>query len=220
MAGTYANMQTRIADDLLNSAVSAAQIQNAILTSIAYYDSERLYFNQKTATFNTVAAQEYYGASDLADIPNIVSLDNALLTVNGYKRKLVTVDFGIMDDEQNGYVNGPPYWLAYYGQQIRLYPNPDAVYTTTLSYQYKFAALSAGTDTNAWMVDGEELIRQSAKKRIALDILFDDAMAARCASLEDQALTSLQQETRRKLPNKQLAIPAMVQGRRFNIFQG
>ncbi len=221
MAGTYVDMQTRIADDLVDTAVTTAQIKTAILTAIADYEATRFFFNQKiNTTFSTVAAQEYYGTADLADIPNIITIDSASVTVSGFKKPLGPVDFVTMDAEQNGTVTTVPYWRTYYAQQIRLFPMPDAVYTVTLNYHYKFAALSADADTNAWMTDGEEMIRQAAKRRLALDTLYDDAMAARCQILEDSAYDGLLAETRLKLPNKQLAIPAMGIKNSFNIYTG
>jgi hypothetical protein len=220
MAGTYVDMQTRIADDLVDTAVTTAQIKNAILTAVSDYDSARFFFNQKTATFSTVAAQEYYTTAALSDIPNIVSIDSALITYSGYKSQLVAVDYSTMDAEQDGTITSAPYWYAYYGQQIRLFPIPDAVYTVTLSYLYKFTTLSADSDTNAWMTDGEEMIRQAAKRRLALDTLRDPELAAICKSLEEDAYDGLLMETRLKLPNKKLAVPAMGIKNSYNIYTG
>ncbi len=217
---TYIDMINRIQDDLTNSAVTVAQIKNAIQSSISDWENTPFFFNQKTATFNTVNAQEYYSTADLADIPNIVSFYSMELTISGYKRPVQPVDFAVIDDQQNGTILGSPFWYAYFTQQIRMYPIPDTAYTVTLSYLTKFAALVADSDTNAWMTSAEEMIRQAAKRRIALDILYDDTMAARCSAMEDEAFDTLAEESRQKLPNKTLRIPAMNTGRTFNIYQG
>lgn len=221
MAGTYIDMITRIQDEMLNASLSVAQIKLAIQSSIADYDGTPLYFNHKTsATLTTVAAQEYYAAADLSDIPDIHLIESFKITVNGYKVDVNPVDFTVMDSQQNGSVTSLPYWYAYYKQQIRLYPIPDAAYTCTLAYIYKLATLSADSDANAWMVDGEEMIRQAAKRRLNEDYLQDDAAAARCERLEDQAYDRLQSETAQRLPNKKLYVPAMTTLQTFNIYRG
>jgi len=220
MAGTYIDMITRIQDEMTNSSLSVAQIKNAILTSIADYENTGFFFNRTTSTMTTVAGQEYYAAADLSDIPNIVSFDSFQIAVNGYKRPVGPIDFPQMDTEQNGNISSVPYWYAYYKQKIRLYPNPDQAYTCYLAYQYKFAALSADSDTNAWMTDGEELIRQAAKRRLNADLLFDDMAAARCERLEDMAFETLQEETARRMPDKKLHVPAMTGLQTFNIYRG
>lgn len=217
---TYIDMINRIADDITNSAVTVTQIKNAIQSSISDWENTPFFFNQKTTTFNTVSSQEYYAAADLADIPNIVSFYSMELTINGFKRPVQPVDFNSIDDQQNGTILGPPFWYAYFAQQIRMYPIPDATYTVPLSYLTKFATLAADSDTNAWMTSGEEMIRQAAKRRIAVDILYDDAMATRCNAMEDAASDTLMAETRQKQPNKTLRFPAMTSPRTFNIYQG
>lgn len=218
---TYATMRARIADEYVNEAITTAQINAAIQTAIKHYERKPFYFNQKTGTFPTVASQEYYSSSDLSDIPNIVHIVSALATVDSFKRKLHPVDFAMMDDCQDGTVTGPPENLAVFKQQLRLYPIPDAIYTVTLAYTYRFAALSADGDANAWMTDGEELIRQRAKRTLALDYLEADDLAARAAALEGEALDELMAEGRRRLPNTILRPDAaLAAGGAFNINRG
>lgn len=218
---TYGIMQAAIADEMANDgALTTAQIQNAIKRSIADYEGRPWWFNQKIATFSTVASQEYYGTSDLADIPNIVRIDSAMITYNGVKNALRPVNFLDLDQEQTSARIGLPYAYTVYTNQIRLFPIPDAAYTVTLSYIYKFATLSADADTNAWMTDGEELIRQAAKKRIAMDYLQADDLAARFKALEDAAYDSMLEEDRNRRPQKFLSVPAMVIPRSFDVLTG
>jgi hypothetical protein len=122
-----------------------------------------------------------------------------------------------MDAAQSGATTNAPTHFAYFKQQIRLYPIPDAVYTVGLSYIYRFTTLSADGDTNAWMTDGEEVIRQSAKRRLALDTQGADEIAMRAKVLEDEAFDELLAESRRRLPNQELKLPAMLQGNSYNI---
>jgi len=219
MSNDYAAMQARILDEVQDASLGS-QVQLAIQTAIKSYERQRFYFNARTATFATVVGQEYYGASALADIPAIIAIDAAKVTLDGCDRKLAPAAFAAIDAAQDGTVVGDPTDFAYWGQQIRLFPKPSAVRTVTLAYVYRLAALAAGGDTNAWMTDGEELIRQRAKRVLALDVLMEDAMAQRAAALEAEALAALLAETRRRLSNGLLRSELPVARDGFSIIAG
>jgi len=218
---TYSDMRARIADELANDGdISTAQINYAIQDSIKLYERRGWWFNQKTATFATVASQEYYSSADLADIPNIVQIDSATVTDGNVRSPMRAVAFQAIDDCQDGSIIAEPVLFAAYKENIRLYPIPDQIYTVTLSYVYRLATLSADGDTNAWTEDAEELIRQSAKRRIALNYLASEEVAARCAALEREAFAEMMAENRRRRPNTLLRVPAMLPPDSFNINTG
>lgn len=218
---SYLTMQTRISDEVLNAAVTTSHIKNAIQTAIGYYENTTFYFNQKTSTFNTVSGQELYTATDLPAIPNIFELRNSTVALSGIKSPLLPVDYDVIDNEQTGSVTGFPYWMSVWEQKIRLYPIPDNTYVVTLSYIQQFSTLSADGDTNAWTTEAEELIRQRAKYILAMDVIIDESLAARATKMGNDAFDSLLTETRQRMPNKQLRIPAMISGgRSFNINRG
>ncbi len=50
-----------------------------------------------------------------------------------------------------------------YQDRINLFPIPGSTYTLTIHYLKALTALSADSDTNAWLTEGEELIRLHAK---------------------------------------------------------
>ena len=214
-------MRTRIADELANDGdITSAQINYAIQDTIKQYERTPWWWNEKTATMATVNAQEYYSSSDLSDIPDIVRIVSALVTENSLKRSLTPYEFSQIDDVQDGSMTGCPEAYALFKENIRLYPIPDAVYTVTLAYIYRLTALSADSDSNAWTTDAEELIRQGAKRRIALNYLHTDELAARCAVMEREAFAELQAENRRRRPNTRLKVPAMLSAGGFNINAG
>jgi hypothetical protein len=217
----FATMRTRIADELANDGdITTAQINYAIQDTIKQYERRPWWFNQKTATFPAIASREYYGSADLADIPNIVQIIAATVTVSSMKAPLKALDYVAIDDEQDGSVVGEPRVFASFKNEIRLFPIPNDAYTITLSYIYRLTALSADADTNAWMVEAEELIRSGAKRRIALNYLESEEVAARFAVMEREAFTELQGENRRRWPNTILRIPAMLPPNDFNMTRG
>ncbi len=198
----YVTMQTRIADELIDSgALSTAQIKAAIQSAIKFYERKPFYFNQKKeGTFSTVASQEYYGSAANSDIPYIIQFFG--FTIGTSKNPVTKVDFSAIDAVQTGSITGEPSSYAYWEQKIRLYPIPSAVYTATMAYIYRLTTLSADGDTNAWMTDAEELIRQSAKRILALDILHADDIAMRCYNREAEVFDELKAETARRMEAK------------------
>jgi hypothetical protein len=198
-------MRNRIADELANDGdITAAQINNAIKDSIKDYEADGFWFNQKVATFSTVAAQELYGAAALADIPNMVRISSMRIPLTDGIGSIEGVANETIEDVQDGSVTGTPRLYSRFQNQIRLYPIPDAVQSIKVSYIYKLAELSADGDDNAWTSDCEELIRQAAKKRLCANILLSDEMAARYAVFEKQAYDGVRKENRLREPQQYL----------------
>lgn len=231
MAYDYVTLQNRIAQETRDTSTAAAtdiegRIQEAILSAIKFYESSRFYFNQTTGTFSTVAAQEYYSSTDLADIPNLITIDSMKLTLSDgtSKQDIDAVPFETMDASQNGLVTGDPEYFAYYKQQIRLYPIPTAVRTVTMSYHYRLTALSAASDSNAWTDDAEDLIRNRAASEIWDKIVKEYAAADRCRIWEKQALDGLKEETRLRRSSPKLRTDEVAaldrRGRHANIYSG
>lgn len=197
---TYATMRTRILDEYVNEKLTAAQVNSAIQSAIAYYQRKRFYFTEsRSETFPTVISQEFYGAAANANIPNLSLIDELTITVNGLRYALRALNWEEIDWISTTTTSvGAPTDYCYYAQQIRLYPIPDAVYTVRISGLIRFAALSADGDSNAWMTDGEELIRQRAKWDLATNILHADELALRANAAELIAHNALWDETIRR----------------------
>jgi hypothetical protein len=219
---TYGDMQTRIADELANDGgITTAQIQKAILTTIADYAGEQFWFNEAVGTFNTVAAQELYTSTDYADIPNIIKVISVRLATSGsYNGYINGVTNDSIEDMQDGSISGAPQYYSRFANKLRLYPIPNAVYSIKLSYITTLTALSADADTNAWTNDAEEVIRQGAKKRLAADILASDEIANRCAAMEAKAYEGLRAENRNRRSQQFLRTEVPGTRRTFNIYSG
>lgn len=166
MSATYGDLQNRIADELGGRSDLAANIQLAIQTAIAKWERERFYFNEFRAAnaFNTAKGQEFYGASDYAPLATIAQLDRVTVLVSGNRYTLNPRTAPYLEDVSvNPSVQGQPTDYAYFAEQLRLYPIPDAAYPVSLLGTTRFAALVNVADSNAWTVDAEALIRCEAK---------------------------------------------------------
>lgn len=218
---TYLEMQDRIAYEVRaqSSAASSgieAPIQRAILSAIKFYERRRFYFNTRlTDTFALVANQEYYGSSDLAAIPNLITIDDMYVTVDSIRYHVTPAPFSIIAGAQDGLLTrDPPYRYAYHAQQIRMFPIPAAARTATMATHYRLTALSSGSDTNAWTDDAEELIRNHAEADLWSMILREEDMAAICQQRAQMALSALQRETKLRRNVRELELPGEIVGYR------
>lgn len=199
MANDLAQMKSRIADELARDDLSS-QISLAISDAISFYQNERFIFNEsRDITFNTVAAQEFYGAADNAAIPTMWSFDYLILYLGGIpweikRRTPLYVEL----DNNNGLVTGQPYNFAWYNKQIRLGPVPDAIYPIRVAGRITFAAPAGDSEANnPWMVDAEKLIRSRAKYELALNVIQDVEMAQIMAAQTTEAFDQLKGATNR-----------------------
>lgn len=218
---TYADMRARIADELANDGdISTTQINRAIQSTIAEYSGEPFWFNTKSIVFSTLASGEYYESSPTSTFEGIIHIDSAVVTSGGIKMPMAAIDSAQIDDVQTGAVLGVPRFYARVFNKIRLYPIPDAEYSVTMAIVYTLDALVDDTDTNAWMNEAEEVIRQGAKKRLGADILQSDEIYARCARMESAAYTGLRAENRQRRSQQYLRTEVPLSRSTFNIYTG
>lgn len=216
---TYGEMKSRIADEFINESVTTAQIENAIKDAIKFYERKPFYFNEARddTSITTVAGTEYYSADIFNTSPKIVSvkiLDDGLYT------PLTAWSYQEIEDVQDGSITGDPVAYCVFKRQLRLYPIPDDADVVTVSYIERYATLSGEDDENVWTTDAEALIRNSAKRRIALEVLHAEDIAARCAVLEKEEYDEILAETRRRKPNTVLRASPMLDTNSFNINTG
>lgn len=182
-------MQSRIADelggrtDLLVSSpgMTLSPIQLAIQDAVSFWENERFYFNEyRTAgAFSTVIGQEFYTASDWADIATIQHIDKLSILISGNRYFMTPRTEQWMEDISiNPSWSGQPVSYAYYNYQLRFYPIPNGVYPVNVLGTKLFTQLSANSDTNVWTTDAEQLIRLTAKQYLYRDTILDDNKAA------------------------------------------
>lgn len=191
---TFADIKARIADELARTDLTS-QINLATLSAIQFYERKRWYFTETRAmTLPTVNGQEFYGAADLSDIANLLKIDSIRITVSTTSLyQLIRKPYEYIEEINIGDTayRGIPIYFAWYAQQIRLYPVPTAVYTLRISGVHLLTTLSAGTDTNNWTNDAEDLIRYRAKWDLYSNVIGDQEQAQAMKSNEAESLQSL-----------------------------
>jgi hypothetical protein len=193
ISATYLDLQRVIADELADRTdllgeladtnLAASPIKRAIQSAIAKWEREPFYFNEEYTQplFTTVAGQELYTSTDaaaLASSPDIWLL-HALVSANRYT--LTRRDWAYIEDmSPNANLRGQPTEWAYLGNQIRLYPIPDAAYPVRATRTTRFAALMNDADSNVWTTEAFDLIRSEAKAILARDVLHDPDLKLEC----------------------------------------
>lgn len=187
----YGTMIGRVLEDVARDDITSVA-STAILTAIKHYEGTRFWFNEGRSTRSTASGTEYYAVpSDFKD------LDSLTITVNSWTYQLNQRSYDELEDSyvSNTTYTGYPTDYAIYQEQIRLYPIPNGTYTLTMSYQRTLGTLSVSADTNAWMVEGEDLIRSRADFYVARNYLHDNQLAMMFRENESEALRRLLSET-------------------------
>lgn len=196
---SYGIMQTRIAGDLTRTDLGA-QIKDAIQDAVKLHEVNRYWFNiTRAKTFVTVANQANYGSAALADIPFIYELFGLFL-LDGASR--FALDFIQWDDFEviaASPSKGRPTCYTRIDAEILLWPTPNAVWTLRPHMHTRFGTLFNDVDTNAWMVEGERLIRAQAKWYLYTNVIEDDEGAARMLPQIVDAKARLDIETSKRM---------------------
>ena len=143
-----------------------------------------------------------------------VSIAAMSISVSGSSEPLTEIDMAAMDtlNSTSGGIADPEHY-TYYKQQIRLGPTPNAARTVTIAFVKKLATLSADADTNAWMTDGEELIRMTAKLDLFINVIrtVDQIELDRLKQREIEVLDALETEAKQ---SKTTTLRTEIGGRR------
>lgn len=143
---TYSDLQTSVANWLKRSDLTSI-IPDFITLAEARIARDLRLRRQVTNTTLTTAA----GTQTVTLPSDFLEMENITLTNTTPPAALSVVTPEIMDRKfPSGYANGQPVVYTIVGDAIQLGPTPDAVYTVSLDYYQRFAALST-TPTN-WLL--------------------------------------------------------------------
>ena len=211
MAGAYLDMQNRIADEI-NRSDLGSQIQNAIQTAILYYETEdSLWFTEGRFLINTVASQDRYvipdtllneDGSTITPRVTLLDVDQMVCNFNNWFQPLKPVTWGWIDTYQIPTYTGQPYYYGRLQNMIRFAPTPNGVYQVIITGTTRLPTLVNPTDTNAWMTEGEWLIRSRAKAILWRAVLRDMDEAKLCEEEESLALAALQRKESSRITNR------------------
>ncbi len=191
---TLGTMAARIATELGRGDLDGP-IRDAIRTAIRHYERFRLPFNEALASMTTEAGQSAYDAADLPAIADLVALETVSIAENGRESLLTRRPYGyVLLGHGASAPRGRPTDYAYFGQALHLRPIPDRAYGLHLAYVARLPDLAQDGDGNAWLRDGEELVRQRAKAVLWGDVLQNPAQAAFHMTMAERVFAALAAE--------------------------
>lgn len=161
MSDDFGSMVRRIRTDLNRGTRHDTRIKEAIVDAIRFYRTRRFGFNQKRQTTTINPNDEY-----LALPTGWLEVDTMLLEDGVTREPLRERGFSWLDDQYRGLnETGRPMYFALQNRQLRFAPVPDTSYSLVMSFLFQLPEVSVSASdaaTNAWMVEGEELIRKHA----------------------------------------------------------
>lgn len=196
---TLGTMKSRIADELARSDLTT-QIAAAIDSAIAFYEGRRFWFNESYGSFTLVSGQDTYTSSLASFLTDMVEPDGMRLYLDSTSRvMLAPLTFGeMMDKRTTSAASGDPEYYAFRNGTLYLWPVPNAALTLEAYTVSKLSAITTDTGYNAWMREGEELIRLHAKVDLLENVIREDPPypeAARLRQREEQVLRELLRRT-------------------------
>jgi len=174
---TYGTMLTRIAREMRRGDLTASStaVGAAVRSAIQFYENERFFFTEfHGVEVSASSSASYVPFSALGITPVIFDSVKAVIGQRDYP--LLERNWNEIDGIDSGQWYGYPDYYVLHGEEIRLYPPPNSNYTLTVSGVKKLTEISlspSASATNAWMTDGEEMIRLKAKA-----LLFRDELRA------------------------------------------
>ncbi len=197
---TYIQQTLRIIDDLGRSDTSITSVvQQHMQDAIRYYQNNRFWFNEGTASISTTVSLAYYSLPS-----DLIELDTMNILINSRNVQLDPETFQEIDRMDIGGYVGYPILYAEYAEQFRLYPVPNGPYSITLHYLKELSTLSATSDSNAWTSEAENLIRARTIKTLSAFKYKDTALAQTMQIVEDQELQALESRTIRETSSGKL----------------
>lgn len=184
--------ETRFVDRVADlKADEVVQIRLHINEAIRAHQQDRFWFNRQLWERDTEAGKEFYA------LP-LEYISGLTVSIGSPRRKLISVSNDTMEGWEPG-ERGMPSHFALFANQYRLFPIPDKAYTLRLWGARSYPPLSADDDTNPWLQNAFELVREAAKARVFYSMLHDqeNAVAAQAnavtARAELRAISNLRQ---------------------------
>lgn len=166
---TFAQIRSKVSKKLIdpnNTAISVADVGDAINDAIRYWKHKPFWFNQATGSVALMA-----GGTGGLSLPSDFLYENSengfVIYDNGVTTSLVkrtNYDFDV-DAATGG--QGTPYIYTYRHGGYELYYIPDQAYTLVVYYTRDYADLSADGDANDFTNYADQLVMYEALGRLS-----------------------------------------------------
>lgn len=191
---TFLQVKNKIKSEMLpngNTAILDTAISNAIISSVKFYENHKFWFNEDNTAITSVAGQFEYSMPS-----SIIAIDDIMINKSGNRHQTKQLNYKYLNhitDANHG--NGIPSSWAWYNNKLIFGDIPtESSLTLSISFHKKFSALpgsAGGSSTNAWLIEGEELIMARVEIEILEKIIRNYEFAAVIRRQESEILDSL-----------------------------
>lgn len=202
---TLSDVATNVTGMIRRSDLEAeakAEIGNAI----RHYSRRNSWvIERRGASITTVVGQTYYTTVDNTtgvglesspvgttptstdSLKDIIDIVYAKLEIGAIDWPLTLVSYRRFETLlENTTVSGTPNYITHYAGQIGLWPAPDQAFTVYISAMFKPAVPTVDADESVWFDQYQELIENSAARRLGQKWMQDPEMAQLFSAAEQE----------------------------------
>lgn len=177
-------------DDIADGGESESALDQAIADAIEFWSDEPFWFNQAGAVVpalvSTVAGVGFVAT------PAAIRVAEKVVLVGGELRNRA------LDEIEGATETGAPAAWAANGDNLQLWPIPDAAYALTVFGTAQVDAPTLDAQETVWTNEARSLIAARVRFLLYRDIWRDVEATQLAAQAEGEALTRLRRETRRR----------------------
>lgn len=193
---TRGDLINRIITELhLEHTSYTAQVAYAIDSAVAFYRSERFWFNEGSTQF-TVATSSTINIS--STLPDSVMIDTVKVADESGSTYLLTPET-YEEMVAHATMTAAPENYAIQAQMIHLWPSNDVTRTIVVSWAGRVTMSASNSSSCVWTNEAEELIRMHSTVDLCENFLLDLPRADRARGREAQALQQILSETVKRL---------------------
>lgn len=174
---TFGDVVNRICDDFDEPSAEIGElVKREIKSAIEFYQSKRFWFNTEIVPL-VLTPTRLYALADFSPLYPIPLSIESIEVTSPTQFSLDSVTYNFMKDYEATIDSGVPDYFCVYNKTLFIYPTPDQNYNSLVSGTVQYADLIGDSDTNPWLVEGEQLIRTHAMMVVARRKFRDDAFA-------------------------------------------
>lgn len=187
---TYETIERNIIANLAREGEEGvtAAVNTHVAQAIRHYENKSWWFMEERHTATSSSSVEYY------PIPsNGLKLDSITITVSNNVYPLHRRHYSTLEDwnAKANVFTGYPTDYAEYNDEVRLYPVPNGSYELVFSYKRSTGTTLSGATSNAWTIEGEDLISARAEWSLQARRYKDPEGALLAKSVENDAYQDL-----------------------------
>lgn len=198
-----ATLVADIREDLNRGSDFDSRIKKAIQRAIEFYRARRYGFNQKRKDFTVNTSAEFASLT-----ANWLEMDTLYIDTTSGIQTLDETNYQVLFENSNGRPSGftnRPYRYAIQNRLLR-FENPlDQTYSVHMSYLYDLTNISicaSDSSSNAWTVEGKELIQTHASVDMLENFIEGDEAMAKALILRQREM-QVEKEMKRRANREQ-----------------